>query len=245
MLALQTFRIYVTGFFMKLKVITENKTSENSRLKLAKNLCCLLTNYNLNANKLAQILGIPMMTIRRLLSGETTDPRISTIKLVANYFDVSVDSLIEENHATSIQRTKPQMVPKLDWEIIEKISTIHDIDFSKWKEWQSASLGENDILSNHAFALESRPSMYPRFPQGTIFIFDPDITPKDGDLVLIKLKKNNELTLRELAIDPPEWKLHSVVSGSIMLPFSKKNHEIMGVNLLTLLYSRRITNKNN
>lgn len=228
---------------MGLKAIDEYDTQHRDLQKLAENLRALLKSRNLNANQLAQILGIPMMTIRRLLSGETSDPRISTLKLVADYFDISVDSLIEGNDHTVIkflEKTKPHWVPTLDWDTVKKITTINDLDLSKWKQWQSVNLGERDIISKNAFALESRPSMYPRFPQGTIFIIDPDVIPTDGDIVLIKLKENNELTLRELTIDPPEWKLHPIVSGSSTLQFSKKEHEIAGVNLLTILYNRRI-----
>lgn len=225
-----------------LNEITENCIPDESLKKLAENLQLLLKNNDLNANQLGQILGLPMMTIRRLLSGATTDPRISTLKLVADHFNVSVDSLItgdSKNLAKSLNKAKPHFVPKLDWETLGQISTVDELDLSKWQEWQTVSVKENDLISNHAFALESRPSMYPRFPHGTIFIIDPEISPKDGDIVLIKLKTNNELTLRELIIDPPEWQLHPVVTGSNILHYSKLDHEIVGINLLTVLYNRK------
>lgn len=227
---------------MGLRETNENYIPAENLQKLAENLQLLLKNNDLNANQLGQILDVPMMTIRRLLSGETTDPRISTLKQIADYFKVSVDSLIVGNPKDLIKnlnKTKPLFVPKLDWDIVEKISSIDELDLSKWQEWQSISLKENDSISSHAFALESRPSMYPRFPHGTIFIIDPDITPKDGDIVLIKLRENDELTLRELIIDPPEWQLHPIVAGSSALPYSKEHHEVVGVNLLTVLYNRK------
>lgn len=62
--------------------------------------------------------------------------------------------------------------------------------------------------------MDSRPSMYPPFQSGTIFILDPALKPSDGDLVLVNLREDNELTLRELHIDPPDWRLHSVNQSS-------------------------------
>jgi transcriptional regulator with XRE-family HTH domain len=59
-----------------------------------------------------------MMTIRRLLSGETTDPRISTLKLIADYFGVSIDSLIEKGNlaaSSNFGKARPLFVPKLNW----------------------------------------------------------------------------------------------------------------------------------
>lgn len=225
---------------MKAKTIKTDSKSDDPK-QLAENLSGLLKNHHLNTNQLAQILNIPMMTIRRLVSGETIDPRISTLKLIADYFKVSVDSLINSDSQAitkTLKKTKSHLVPVLSWEMAEKINILRDLDLSKWKEWQTISLSDQSVLSNNAFALESRPSMYPRFPQGTIFIIDPDVTPIDGDMVLVKLRKNNELTLRELTIDPPEWTLYSI-SGSNGLQYSEQEHQIVGVNVLTMLYNRQ------
>lgn len=210
---------------------------------IAENLSSLLKSNNLNASQLAQILDIPMMTVRRLLSGETTDPRISTLKLIADYFGVTIDFLIKKDNfsanTNNFGKVRPFFVPKLNWEAVSKAASLSEINLATWKDWQSISLGEKERISSNAFALESRPSMFPRFPQGTLFIFDNEISPKDGDIVLIKLKNNNELTLRELVIDPPEWQLHPVVTGSNVLPYSKKEHEFVGVNILTMLFNRK------
>ena len=222
--------------------ITEIKDKSQN---IPKNLYALLKSKELNANQLAQLLGIPMMTIRRLLSGETSDPRVFTLKLIANYFGVTIDSLIEKNPIVtnnSLEKARPFFVPKLNWEIVSKIKSLNDINLSDWKEWQSISLNEKEKVSNNAFALESRPSMFPRFSKGTLFIFDNDVIPRDGDIVLIKLIKNNELTLRELLIDPPEWQLHPIVPGSNILPYSESEHSIIGINILTILFNRKDMN---
>lgn len=226
---------------MGFKKINNHSNEDENVQHLAKNLNTLLAFHKLNISQLGQILNLPIMTIRRLLSGETTDPRISTLQLIANHFDVSLDSLIGENNLSCLKhKNKPNLIPKIDWTTLEKISTTKELDLSQWSEWQAVSLKEKEVISDHAFAIESRPSMYPRFPHGTIFIFDPNLKPKDGDIVLIKLK-NNELTLRKLVIDPPEWQLHSIISGSQTLHYSKKDHRIMGINLLTMLYNRKTT----
>lgn len=209
---------------------------------LAKNLEGLLKSNHLNAPQLAQILGIPMMTIRRLTSGETVDPRISTLKLIADYFEVSMDFLLEDNQHNPhslLNKTKSTLIPTLDWQTAEKFDVFQNLNLKQCQNWQSVSLGEKDSIGKNAFALKSRPSMYPRFPQGTLFIINPDTPPTDGDIVLVRIKDNNELTLRELTIDPPEWTLHPVVASSSILPYSTQNHKIVGVNILTILYNRK------
>src|SRR5271156_4022316 len=82
--------------------------------KLAKNLRMLLAERQVSENDVAQALNIPVMTVRRLASGETTDPRISTLKLIADYFKISVDSLIKDNNPKTIGlmgRSTPQFIP--------------------------------------------------------------------------------------------------------------------------------------
>lgn len=215
-------------------------TDDNGSRLIAENLSILIKKNKLNVSQLANILGIPMMTIRRLISGETEDPRISTLKLISDYFGVSLDLLVsntEKNRLISSKKIKSYLIPKLSWEILKKLNEPET--FENWTEWQTFSLGSN-IIGSKAFALESRPSMYPRFPKGTIFILDPEITPADGDIVLVRLKKNNEFTLRELIIDPPVWKLDPLVPNSDSIVFSCDNHEIIAVSLLTMLYNSKL-----
>ena len=85
---------HVTMVFNQAKGIDKQK---NKQKLIARNLSALLQKHHLNANQLANILGIPMMTVRRLISGETEDPRISTLKIIADYFQVSIDFLILED----------------------------------------------------------------------------------------------------------------------------------------------------
>lgn len=225
------------------KNITLVSNQNHSRSQMALNLQALLQNHRLTTSQLAQNLGVPMMTIRRLLSGETADPRISTLKLVADYFKIPVDSLLAENHPIFIHSSmnmKPHFVPVISWSQAGEIASLDDLDLTQWKEWHPITLNEDKMISKQSYALESRPSMHPRFPRGTLFIIDPEFRPNDGDLVLVKIKKNNQLTLRELTIDPPEWHLHPIVSESNPLQYSEKNYAIIGVVVLTLFYNRNI-----
>ena len=228
---------------MGLNQIQTNDEKNNNQNLIAENLSTLLKQNNLNANQLAQLIGIPMMTVRRLLSGETEDPRISTLKMIADYFNISVDLLIGDaprNVLISSKKVKSYLVPKVNWDILPRLSDMAEFAFHDWKEWQSISLNDNNVIGSKAFALESRPSMYPRFPKSTIFIIDPDTIPADGDIVLIKLKENNAFTLRELIVDPPDWRLSSLVADSNSINFSTDEHEVVGVNLLTMLYNPKI-----
>lgn len=209
--------------------------------KLAKNLRMLLDEFCVTESQIAQSLNIPVMTIRRLVSGETTDPRISTLKLIADYFNVSVDTLIQDNNIKTITMGKnlPRFVPLFDWQTIVNVKSIVEIDLTSWKDWHPIILGNNLSLSAEAFAIDSRPSMQPRFPLGTIFIIDPNETPNDGDIVLVKMTRDGELSLRELIIDSPRWQLQPIIAGSDTLYYDSNQHHVMGIVVLTFLHTRK------
>ena len=231
---------HVTMVFNQAKGIDKQK---NKQKLIARNLSALLQKHHLNANQLANILGIPMMTVRRLISGETEDPRISTLKIIADYFQVSIDFLILEDQEDVIianKKIKSFLLPKITWEKLPQFNSIEGMNLTDWKEWQSLSLNESDTISKKSFVIESRPSMCPRYPKGTLFVIEPNASPTDGDIVLVNIKENNEFTLRELIIDPPNWKLTSLIEDSAAINFSSTLHEIIGVSLITMLYNTKL-----
>lgn len=212
---------------------------------IANNLSALMKQTNTNISQLSQALGLPTMTIRRLLSGETEDPRLSTLKMIACHFNVSIDQLVADNSSHNLLSSTPIhsfSVPKLTWEQLPKLIPFQSANWITWNDWQPISLQNNQIISNQSFSLDSRPSMHPRFPKGTVFIIDPQIKPTDGDIVFIQLKDTNEFTLRELIIDPPDWHLSSLVANSTTIHFSEQKHRLIGTCAMTILFNPNINN---
>lgn len=211
--------------------------ADQSNSSLATNLQSLLRAHSLTVSGLAGILNLPVMTIRRLISGETQDPRFSTLKIIADHFSISIDALTG-GQSDKLKVLKMIAVPVLRWEILSNIQSIYDLNLSIWEDWQPLPTSQEKIVGANAFGLLSRPAMYMRFPKGTVFIIDPDAIPSDGDIVLVDLQQDNEITLRRLFIDPPHSELQSITSSQNSIRYNKKEHDIKGVNVLTLLYNR-------
>lgn len=218
------------------------KITQNQAKRLSDNLTRILAERDLSESVIASALNIPVMTVRRVVSGETIDPRISTLKLLADYLNVSIDSLMEDDDQKSIEhleKSQPIFVPILDWKIIKSIKSIKDLDLKLWKEWQPVVLGSSCAISGDAFAIFTKPSMQPRFPIGTLLVIDPEEEPIDGDIVLIQTSKNGDLSLRGLVIDSPRWQLQPITPGSEMLFYEEKQTRIIGVVVLTMLHARK------
>ena len=216
------------------------KTIDNSDAQtIAGNIRSLMKAFNVSEVHLARSLGVSVMTIRRVVSGETEDPRISTLSLIANYFNVSVDSLLENSDMpiNMMKKQKPFFVPIFDWESLEH-SYFKENDFSNWKNWYPLVNSESLHLDQRAFALESKISMQPRFPKGTLLIINPNEPPLDNDIVLVKTIKTNDLSLRELIIDSPKWILNPIIVGSELIFYDREEYDIIGVVVLTVLHAR-------
>ena len=215
-----------------------DKLNEN----LSNNLSLLMKENNVSESDLARALRLPYNTIHRLVIGHTTDPRISTLKSIAVYFNVSLDTLlnpIELVTYTSKTHSNPKAVPIMLWEQIVNNEFLSSVDHQNLVNWLPIPFVSLDHLSSKAYALESRPSMYPRFPTGTFFVIDPECKPLDGDLILVKIKKDGAVSLRELMIDPPTMKLLPIIQNSDALNFVAIEHEIIGVVVLSMHHLRK------
>ena len=211
---------------------------------LSKNLAVLMERNQITESELARALDLPYNTVKRLISGFTTDPRVSTLSLITQYFNVSLDSLLggDEELVTFSKKNNdnaPRSVPIISWEDISNRNFLEILDLKNWECWQPIALSPTDNLSDKSYALESRPSMQSRFPIGTVFIIDPKEKPIDGDLVLIRFKNNDSVSLRDLIIDSPHWQLLSIAHNTPSINYDVKEHEIIGVVVLTILKARK------
>ncbi len=221
----------------KLNSVTPEINRENN---LSRNILTLIKRSNISEVELAKALEIPYNTVHRLINGKTTDPKVSTLKMIADYFNINLDSLIHgEDPSVSGKANKNiTSVPIVDWDLLSSDNFIESIASINWTSWQPVPLVSTEEMGENSYAIESKKSMAPRFPLGTIFIIDPNAKPIDSDLVLIRMKNNSGVSLRELIIDPPTWQLCPISSKAPALVFCKEEHSIIGIVLFTIFKSR-------
>lgn len=182
---------------MALKKTKETGVSQSDKLIL--NLQNFIAKEKTHEAELSRQTGIPQPTLHKILTGKTTDPRISTLQTLANYFNASLGDLYSDH---LLQRNdnvlKGKSIPIISWiECIKFRETIKNILSNHWEQWVVVSDNNNEQM----FALKSKASIEPRFPRGTIFIVDPETRPIDGDLVVVHYSETKEATMRELSID--------------------------------------------
>jgi transcriptional regulator with XRE-family HTH domain len=62
---------------------------------MAKNIKKYRDKKGISQDKLSKLAGITLHTITKIESGATSDPRIETVKKIANALGVSIDDLIK------------------------------------------------------------------------------------------------------------------------------------------------------
>lgn len=159
--------------------------NESSQLLLAQTLNELIErDEKLTPAALARKLGIPTNKITRILNGDVTDPKASTLLQIANYFDISIEQLLGLEPIVRLGESDQQ----------ESTRPLPVYEFSKAnqssapKEWYRWA--ENDVDGEY-YALAIDTDLYePTFPKNSILIINPDIEPDDRSYILIKKKDN-------------------------------------------------------
>lgn len=170
--------------------------------RLAETLRLLMRNHsNISQAELARQTDIPPPTLHKILSGQTSDPRISTLITLASFFNVGLDQLTGLTPLDDAQQSsQPSIaIPVLDWQnVIKYPKLLTEIHANNWDNWTTVEKN-----STNSFALISKPSMEPLFPRGSILIVNPEQRPRDGDYVVVFYDNTDEATLREITIDGP------------------------------------------
>ena len=90
---------------------------------IARNICALRTDMNMTQLRLAQILNYSDKAVSKWERGEAI-PDIIVLKQIADYFGVSVDYLLEEDHGDNLHPTRDLVSLKRRNRVIITITSI-------------------------------------------------------------------------------------------------------------------------
>lgn len=164
----------------------------------------VITLHGISEAELSRQIGVPRATINRLVSGRTPDPRASTLKAIAEFFNISVDQLLGKQPLflganQSMIATVDTSLPIIDWNQAEN-----------WQEVVSRLKPDNHFNwtiadpshKKGSFALRlNGESMWPQFQEKTILIIEPTEQVKNKDFVIAYIKKNDEIIFRQLTLE--------------------------------------------
>lgn len=172
---------------------------------LSQNLKALMLLNDCTAAKIAQGTGVPPQTLTRLLSGKTDNPTLSTLRVIASYFNVSIDQLVSAKGVI----TEKQESLKLS----ETDNLIPIVQWDAAKRWAKKERRDGaDLIASHSdlrvantkdtFGLIlTGESMYPQFSEGTLLIVNSALKPKNNDFVVAYISSSRDTVFRRMVID--------------------------------------------
>ena len=188
---------------------------------------------NISVAQLARATKLPQPTVHRLIAGHTEDPRLSTLKILVSYFNVTLDYLADNSlvfpraKSNLIQSDTIKLIPIIDWHNL--VFFVHDnekfLEANNKTDW----IGTELPLKKHAFALYSQPCWKQHFEIGTLLLVNPASSLRDGNLILIRFIKENEFALRKITIDGNSKILESINIAKGTEIFNNHHHQVIGV----------------
>lgn len=173
-------------------------------LKLSSILTTLMKEEELSESELARRSGVGQPVINRIKSENTSDPKLKTLRQLANYFDISISQLIGDeplpkDRLKRIYDPKKHAwskVPLLTWEQIPDWSHVP-------KQAPVVQRISTDVeVSENAYAVIVKDTtMLPRFPEGTVLIIDSSHQPQDKDFAMVQLEGQRMPTFKQVLID--------------------------------------------
>lgn len=181
--------------------------------------------------ELARAINVPQPTINRILSGQVSDPHISTLSTLAKYFNVTIDQIIGNApmNSTNSQTANITTLPIIPWEkATQSENFLTTLTPQNWQEWTTINLD----VSTQSYALISKPSMSPRFPTNALLIIDPSCEPRDGDFVIVHYDGTDQATIRHITIDGRIRTLGTVSGQTAPEPITEE-HNLLGTLIQT------------
>ncbi len=199
--------------------------NESNQLLLAQTLNQLIgRDKKLTPAALARSLGIPTNKITRILNGDVTDPKASTLVQIANYFDISIEQLLGIESMTHQGVLEPQETtrPLPVYEFTRPTQMTNE-----WYRWSS-----NEIDGDY-FALVIDTDLYePTFPQNSLLIVNPDLMPDDRSYIVVKRNDSPEhCSIKKYVVEGNQSYLYPINPKLPVELFDRNLYTVAGVIL--------------
>ncbi len=198
----------------------------------------LMSEANIDESKLARACNISLASLSRIKNNPESNPTISTLRPVAEFFNISIDQLLGYS---PIEKKKSP---------IKKIAVIQNNDVFNWLDNKTTKnpiaqwLIYEHSASDYTFAINHKLNTNNNIFTHCLLIVDPKRCLAHEDIAFIYNKKIGNYFLRKISIDDQEKVFLSPIepgfSDYIALDTCSVNIQIIGVVIETRLQYRSL-----
>ncbi len=197
---------------------------------ISRNISLLMEHFGIrNESQLAKQVGMPQTTVNKLISGVTADPRISTLTPIAEYFSISVDTLLSEKPEFNNDHNAEFLemwIPMVAFdEIIEIYGNLNSLTKSNWPYWYPIPKQIN--MSYYTVLLCAQQFTQP-FDQQSLLIVNNDAVWKNNNYCLVKHLDSNSVNLKRMFIDGGKEWLLALQSELPASEFDEQHWQVLG-----------------
>lgn len=201
--------------------------NNSSHLLLAQTLNDLIgRDTKLSPAALSRALGIPANKITRILNGDVTDPKASTLLQIANYFGITIEQLLGIEPITRQGEAEPLQTRTQSLPVFEFSQEITKAP-KEWYRW-----AENEIDCDY-YALALDTDLYePIFPKNSLLIINPDVEPDDRSYIILKKADGSSYcSIKKYVLEGHQVYLYPINPKLPVDIFDKNLYTIAGVIL--------------
>jgi SOS-response transcriptional repressor LexA len=178
--------------------------------KLRDNLIKLMRRCRVKVSELHKTTGVPLTTLKRMKNDVNSNPTLSSIIPVANFFGLTIDQLVG---------IVPLPSDKLLGTYQEKRGYWINVPIIQWEEvidWPQININTYSVISTDAeiaresFALIIETSDLTGFLANSILIIDPQAKPEHGDYIIAIKEGEKTTSLKQLLVHEGEAYLKPV-----------------------------------
>ncbi|MGC0372182.1 MAG: hypothetical protein DGJ47_000889 [Rickettsiaceae bacterium] len=192
---------------------------QDYRKNLIANLNHFIKESNLSPAETSKLAAIPKSTLYSLLSGET-EPQLSTLYALCNFFNVSFGQILGESPLISNEH----QIPILNWPDLNHKTG--EIEFSIGPN--TTFLTTSIVTKNTLYALLLDKDIYTKYKKGSMFIVENSQEFTNNDIILISIAQG-DVTLKKILIESNACFLKSLSDDIPIIPYSKKNSYVFGI----------------
>ncbi|MGJ3494800.1 helix-turn-helix domain-containing protein [Piscirickettsia salmonis] len=155
--------------------------------------------------ELARVTGVPASTISRLLNKESSNPTVSNLLPLANYFHVSLDQLlgIEELHTLIDKNCEQYLTNQVSCRLpvinLSQVNSCLSPKKSNKTKIELVSTGYH-FKKNQGLAVKIDTLAYaPIYRQDTVLIIDCDLPQSENDILLVSIENGDLILLQKIA----------------------------------------------
>ncbi len=170
-------------------------------INLNRNLTKLMEDNGVSLTTLHRNTGITIPTIKRLQSDPTSNPTITTLLPIANFFHITLSQLISSEPLPD--RSSGHISNKTNWFEIPVIEWSQILEWIKSEDSFKASsyiLVDIDV-GEKAYALKVEEDDWLIIAKGSVLIVNANLRPSNKDYAIVYKNEQNIPSLKQVLID--------------------------------------------